>query len=189
MFRTLSVAALATFVLTLAGLSAQAQDDAKMKFEIYKGKKEDFRWRLKAANGAVLATGGQGYKAKADAKHGIASVQKAAGDAKANFECLRGQEEGTPLAAEGGQRADRRLCQRGLQGQGRRREGGRGGESGRTPRPRSSRSRASDEFGFWWRRHTCLLHHTVRQSATSDSCNPPFPVVKLLSRSLAHATS
>ena len=39
---------LAAFVLTLAGLSAQAQDDAKMKFEIYKGKKDDFRWRLKA---------------------------------------------------------------------------------------------------------------------------------------------
>jgi uncharacterized protein YegP (UPF0339 family) len=85
MFRTLTVAALAAFVLTLAGLSAQAQDE-KMKFEIYKGKKDDYRWRLKAANGAVLATAGQGYKAKADAKNGVASVQKAAASPKANFE-------------------------------------------------------------------------------------------------------
>ena len=85
MFRSLSVSALAAFVLTLAGLSAHAQDD-KLKFEIYTGKKEDFRWRLKAGNGAVLATGGQGYKAKADAKNGIASVQKAAANPKANFE-------------------------------------------------------------------------------------------------------
>ena len=85
MTRTLSVMALTAFALTIAGLSAQAQDD-KLKFEIYKGKKEDYRWRLKAGNGAVLATGGQGYKAKADAKKGIASVQKAAGSPKANFE-------------------------------------------------------------------------------------------------------
>ena len=38
------------------------------------------------ANGEILATAGQGYKAKADAKNGIESVQKAAGDPKANFE-------------------------------------------------------------------------------------------------------
>ena len=86
MYRTLSVAALAAFVLALAGLSAQAQDDSKMKFEIYKGKKDDYRWRLKAANGKTIATAGQGYQAKADAKNGIASVQKAATDPKANFE-------------------------------------------------------------------------------------------------------
>ena len=75
MFRSLSVSVLAAFVLTLAGLSAHAQDD-KLKFEIYKGKKEDFRWRLKAGNGAVLATGGQGYKAKADCKNGVERIRK-----------------------------------------------------------------------------------------------------------------
>jgi uncharacterized protein YegP (UPF0339 family) len=86
MYRTLSVAVLASFALALAGLSARAQDDSKMKFEIYKGKKDDYRWRLKAANGKTIATAGQGYKAKADAKNGIESVKKAAGDPKANFE-------------------------------------------------------------------------------------------------------
>ncbi len=105
MFRTLSTAALACFVITLAGLTASGQDESKLKFEIYKGKKEDFRWRLKAANGAVLATGGQGYRAKADAKNGIASVQKAAASPKANFELYedKNKEHRWRLKASNGQ--------------------------------------------------------------------------------------
>lgn len=105
MYRTLSVAALAAFVLALAGLSARAQDDSKMKFEIYKGKKDDYRWRLKAANGKTIATAGQGYQAKADAKSGIASVQKAAADPKANFELFedKKQEHRWRLKAANGQ--------------------------------------------------------------------------------------
>src|SRR4029453_924148 len=83
---TLSAAALAAFALNLTGLPASARQDEKLKFELYQGKDDQYRWRLKAANGAVLATGGQGYKAKADAKNGIASVQKAAASDKANFE-------------------------------------------------------------------------------------------------------
>lgn len=82
MFRTLSVAAVFGGLLVLAA-SAPAQD-AKMTFELYKGKDDQFRWRLKAGNGAVLATAGQGYKDKADAKHGIELVQKA--DDKTKFE-------------------------------------------------------------------------------------------------------
>jgi uncharacterized protein len=83
MFRTLCVT---TFVFALAGLGLSAQEDGKLKFELYQGKDDQYRWRLKAANGAILATGGQGYKAKGDAKNGIASVQKAAANPKANFE-------------------------------------------------------------------------------------------------------
>jgi uncharacterized protein YegP (UPF0339 family) len=105
MYRTLSMAVLTSFALTLAGLSAQAQDDSKMKFEIYKGKKDDYRWRLKAANGKTIATAGQGYQAKADAKNGIASVQKAAADPKANFELYedKKQEHRWRLKAANGQ--------------------------------------------------------------------------------------
>jgi uncharacterized protein YegP (UPF0339 family) len=43
----------------------------KLKFEIYQDKAKEYRWRLKAANGQVLATAGQGYKAKADCKKGV----------------------------------------------------------------------------------------------------------------------
>jgi len=82
MFRTLSLAVLFGGFLALVAPAIAA--DTKMKFELYKGKDDQFRWRLKAGNGAVLATAGQGYKDKADAKHGIELLQKA-GD-KAAFE-------------------------------------------------------------------------------------------------------
>jgi uncharacterized protein YegP (UPF0339 family) len=82
MFRTLS---LASFVIALVGLSAAARPDSKMTFELYKGKNDQYRWRLKDGDNTV-ATGGQGYKAKGDAKKGIASVQKLASNPKSNFE-------------------------------------------------------------------------------------------------------
>lgn len=45
------------------------------KFEVYKDKRGEFRFRLKASNGEnVLAS--EGYKSKASCKKGIASVQK-----------------------------------------------------------------------------------------------------------------
>jgi len=45
------------------------------KFEIYKDKKGEFRFRLIASNGQVIATG-QGYKAKKSCLNGIESVKK-----------------------------------------------------------------------------------------------------------------
>jgi uncharacterized protein YegP (UPF0339 family) len=51
------------------------------KFEIYKDKAGEFRFRLKAGNGEVIATG-EGYKTKASALNGIESVKKNAPDAK-----------------------------------------------------------------------------------------------------------
>ena len=50
-------------------------------FEIYKDKAGEFRFRLKATNGQVIATG-EGYKTKASAIEGIESVQKNAPGAK-----------------------------------------------------------------------------------------------------------
>lgn len=47
------------------------------KFEVYEGKDGKFRFRLKAGNGEVVATG-QGYATKAAAKKGVEAVQKAA---------------------------------------------------------------------------------------------------------------
>lgn len=75
-------------VLALAGpASAQKDKDAKLTFELYQDKKAEYRWRLEAGNNKVLATAGQGYKAKADAKNGIEAVKKAgAADAKAKFD-------------------------------------------------------------------------------------------------------
>lgn len=46
------------------------------KFELYKDAKGEFRWRLLASNGQMIANSGEGYKAKADAKAGIGSVKR-----------------------------------------------------------------------------------------------------------------
>jgi uncharacterized protein YegP (UPF0339 family) len=54
---------------------------AGMTFEMYKDAKNEFRWRLKASNGQIIATGGQGYGAKADCKHAIESIMKNAATA------------------------------------------------------------------------------------------------------------
>ena len=50
------------------------------KFEIYKDKAGEFRFRLKAKNGEVIAVS-EGYKAKPSCLNGIESVRKNAVDA------------------------------------------------------------------------------------------------------------
>ena len=56
-----------------------------MKFEIFREKNSgnsllalgagDWRWRLLAANGKIIATSGEGYINKADCLHGISLVK------------------------------------------------------------------------------------------------------------------
>lgn len=50
------------------------------KFEVYKDKRGEFRWRLLANNNQVIATG-EGYTTKAACLNGIESVQKNAPEA------------------------------------------------------------------------------------------------------------
>lgn len=50
------------------------------KFEVYEDGAGKFRFRLKAGNGEVVATG-QAYETKAAAVKGTAAVQRAAADA------------------------------------------------------------------------------------------------------------
>ena len=50
------------------------------KFEVYADKAGEFRFRLKATNGQIIAVS-EGYKAKASCENGIASVKKNAVDA------------------------------------------------------------------------------------------------------------
>jgi len=93
MFHSICAAA---FAVALVGLASPAgaypddkdkKDKETLKFEIYKGKDDQFRWRLKtSANNAILATAGQGYKNKEDAKHGVELVQKAGTDDKMKIE-------------------------------------------------------------------------------------------------------
>lgn len=50
------------------------------KFEVYEDKGGQFRWRLKAANGEIVATG-EAYTSKGAAIKGTESVKRAAAEA------------------------------------------------------------------------------------------------------------
>ncbi len=82
------------------------------KFEIFKDKKGEFRFRLKASNGQIILTS-EGYKAKTSCKNGIESVRKnsqnderferretRAGKARFNLRAANGQVVGTSESYE-----------------------------------------------------------------------------------------
>ena len=65
-----------------AGLEDQTVEGSKCKnpkFEVYKDKAGEFRFRLKAANGEIILTG-ESYKAKAGCLKGIESIRKNAAE-------------------------------------------------------------------------------------------------------------
>jgi len=68
-----------------AGVEDQTEENFEAakcpKFEIYGDKAGEFRFRLKARNGEIIATS-EGYKAKASCKNGIESVRKNAPEAE-----------------------------------------------------------------------------------------------------------
>lgn len=47
-------------------------------FEVYQDRADEWRWRLVATNGNIIADSGEGYQSKQGAKRGIESVRKAA---------------------------------------------------------------------------------------------------------------
>ena len=51
------------------------------KFEVYQDKAGEYRFRLKATNGQIVATG-EGYKTKSSCLNGIESIKKNAPEAK-----------------------------------------------------------------------------------------------------------
>ncbi len=52
------------------------------KFKLYQDKAGEYRWRLLANNNETIADSAEGYKAKANCKHGIELVKKLAPDAE-----------------------------------------------------------------------------------------------------------
>lgn len=54
-----------------------------MYFNLFQSDKNDkWYWNLKADNHQTIATGGEGYDEKKDARHGINLVKKGAADAE-----------------------------------------------------------------------------------------------------------
>ena len=69
----------------IAGIEDQTAEGFEQikhpKFEVYTDKAGEFRFRLKATNGEIIATS-EGYKAKKSCLNGIESVKKNAPDAE-----------------------------------------------------------------------------------------------------------
>ena len=69
----------------IAEVEDQTEDGYKAlknpKFEVYKDKRGEFRFRLKAKNGQIIAVS-EGYTTMASCDNGIASVKKNAPDAE-----------------------------------------------------------------------------------------------------------
>lgn len=58
--------------LLAGGVVAQARAGmAGATFEVFVDARKEYRWRLKASNGKVIADSGEGYKNRADCLHGI----------------------------------------------------------------------------------------------------------------------
>ena len=85
MLRTIAIFVGVIGLVTLAERPAPAQAKDGLKFEIYQDAQKEFRWRLKDADGKVLATAGQGYAAKDSCKNGVKLLQAEA-DGKLKFE-------------------------------------------------------------------------------------------------------
>jgi len=45
------------------------------KLEIYRDARREWRWRLKASNGRIMADSGEGYRRRASARHAAARVR------------------------------------------------------------------------------------------------------------------
>jgi uncharacterized protein YegP (UPF0339 family) len=71
---------------SLPAAQAGKGKDAGLKFELYEDAAKEYRWRLKDADGKILATAGQGYKSKESCKNGIELVKTEAGTDKLKFE-------------------------------------------------------------------------------------------------------
>jgi uncharacterized protein YegP (UPF0339 family) len=55
--------------------------NAVSKFQIYKDRKGEYRWHLRARNGEIIADSNEGYSSKASCKHGIDLVKEQAASA------------------------------------------------------------------------------------------------------------
>ena len=70
------------------------------KFEVYKDKSDEYRFRLKASNGQIVATG-EGYKQLSGCLSGIESIKKNAPDAELVKEEAEKVEKPAAKKAEG----------------------------------------------------------------------------------------
>jgi uncharacterized protein YegP (UPF0339 family) len=75
-----------------AARAIAAQSERSLKFETFQDAGKKYRWRLKATNGQIIATSGQGYSDKRDCKSAIDRIKKDAAT-KLTFETYQDAEK------------------------------------------------------------------------------------------------
>jgi uncharacterized protein YegP (UPF0339 family) len=95
------LAAMIAAVSVTPGHARQAAG-GKMTFEIYKDKAGEFRWRLKTADGDILAVPEDAYKNRADAKRAVESIQKNVAKLKAEYTTDKAKKHRWELKASNG---------------------------------------------------------------------------------------
>ena len=78
--------ALAVLFLLLSNCTRATAADPEMKFEVYKDKAGEHRWRLMADSGTMLATDVKGCKEMADAKACVDTVMMSGSDESLHYE-------------------------------------------------------------------------------------------------------
>ena len=63
------------------------------KFQLYTDRKGEYRWRLRARNGEIIADSNEGYSSKASCKHGIDLVKEQAASASVEDQTEEDQTE------------------------------------------------------------------------------------------------
>jgi len=63
-------------------MALKEEVNAVSKFQLYKDRKGEYRWRLRARNGEIIADSNEGYSRKASCKHGIDLVEQQAANAE-----------------------------------------------------------------------------------------------------------
>ncbi|WP_436926557.1 HVO_2922 family protein [Halosimplex amylolyticum] len=58
---------------------------SKATFEVFRDSADEWRWRLVAANGNIIADSGEGYQSKQGVERGIRSVKRSAPGADVEF--------------------------------------------------------------------------------------------------------
>ena len=61
-------------------LGRRTTKEDTMKFEVYRDKAGEYRWRLLSSNGKITADSGEGYTRREDAHRAIAALLKAIND-------------------------------------------------------------------------------------------------------------
>lgn len=65
---------------TLGRRARTTTERTTMRFEVYRDKASEYRWRLLSSNGQITADSGEGYTRREDAHRAIASLLKSIND-------------------------------------------------------------------------------------------------------------